>query len=972
MKIKIISIILIVMLALCNAIVLFGIPTYAENGQWSWPSESEWIHTEDDPNEQGCEDYKDVEAFYYHINDYYLYLRLQFYSNPNITEHDMRLKWFIDIDDPHNMGWTGNKVHEAEYLLFIEDSPKPHGDGTEDIYLIYDSDNDGFMNDETKNGDGKGYEEYLISDTDIAGFRIIDNYLDLYISQENISNPVHPFCTWTTDQGDPNLDSSSAHDQSDAYWNPDLAKADVSIEKISNKNPVFTNESFTYTLTVENHGPHIAYGYNITDTQPSGITFDSTTPEATEINGLEYRWYIPIINVGESFDIKINVSVNDGFYGTINNTAEAIDTYDPAPQNNKATNYTTVIKIVGLSIEKTSEYEAPAHAGTLIVYTINVTNHGPDQATNINITDTLPDGVTFNNASPTEDEINGLEYIWYIPYLDAGKSKIIKINATVNDSFYGTIVNTATIESDSYDPYIEDNIDDDIIVVVPVADISVNKTSEYEAPAHAGSLIEYTINVTNLGPSNMTDITVIDILPEGVTFNSSIPDASEINGSEYRWFIPVLNVSESFVIKLNVTVNDGFYGTIVNTATIEHDYYDPGNESEDNDTIEVVPVADINVNKTSEYEAPAHASSLIEYTINVTNLGPDNVTDITVIDILPEGVTFNSSIPDASEINGSEYRWFIPVLNASESFVIKLNVTVNDGFYGTIVNSVDVEGDYYDPNPGGDEDEIDVPENGGGGGSGGGGGGGSGGHYTPPDTFIDEKPTAIISGIYTGVPNEEIEFNGTESHDNDEDGYKIIRFDWKFSDDLEWQENLGATPTYIYTEPGIYNVYLRVIDDENNSDINTTIVTIIKPNTPPSIPEINGPENGTTNVSYNFTVVSTDEDGDELKYTIDWGDGTEIESEFLPAGTAFPTSHKWIEPGLYLITVTAGDNETISGDQFTIEINEPKKENEFPWLYLLLLLLFLILLLLIILEKRRRDKKKQKELKQTAKKASTK
>jgi hypothetical protein len=146
-------------------------------------------------------------------------------------------------------------------------------------------------------------------------------------------------------------------------------------------------------------------------------------------------------------------------------------------------------------------------------------------------------------------------------------------------------------------------------------------------------------------------------------------------------------------------------------------------------------------------------------------------------------------------------------------------------------------------------------------------------------------------------------------------------------------------------------------------------VTIIKPNTPPTIPEINGPVNGTTNISYNYTVVSTDEDGDELKYTIEWGDGTKTESNYLTSGIIYNAAHKWINPGTYTITVTVEDNETISTEELIIEIVEPEKESEFPCL-LFLLILFLIILLLLILEKRRRDKKKQAEVKPTAKKAS--
>ncbi|PNX47680.1 MAG: hypothetical protein BV457_05225 [Thermoplasmata archaeon M9B1D] len=961
MKTKLISMSIIIMLALSSAIIVFSIHSKAgsQDGQPSWPGEDEWFFADDDPNEAGCEDWKDIQSVYYHLNDYYVYYRIEFYGYPNITEHDMRVKWFIDTDLPHNMGWQGNKVYDAEYLLFLEDSPKPHGDGDVDIYLIHDSNNDGFMNDEVKNTNGTGYEDFQIFNESIAGYNITGHYLYIYLRQANISNPEHPFFTWTTDQADPNLDSSSAQDQSDNYWNTSLSKADVFIEKSDSKDPIFTNESFSYQLTITNNGPHVARHYNITDIQPSNITFNYATPVPTEINGLEYRWYIPMINVSETKIIIINASVNPGFSGTITNTANATNTYDPSTQDNTDTEETTVLKVVDLSIEKTSEYDAPVYAGSPIVYTINVTNHGPGIATNVNVTDTQPSGITFNGATPNPTDVTGFEYRWYIPIINVSETKTIIINANVNPGFSGTIVNNATVESDSYDP-IDDNEDNDTIIVLPPANLSIIKTSEYDAPAHAGSPIVYTINVTNYGPGIATNVNVTDTIPDGVTYENATPEPTEINGLEYRWYIPIINVSETKIIIINVTVNESFYGTIVNTATIEYDGYDPDNGNDDNDTIIVLPIADISIIKTSEYKSPLYANNPITYYLNVTNYGPDNATNITVIDVLPGNVTFVSASPSDDWNDSLEYRWFIPRLNVTESFIIKINVTVNEGFYGLITNyaSVTTE-ESYDSNKTNNQNNITITVSKK---SGGGGGGG----YIPStdgDEFIDEQPTAIIGGPYFGTPNEEIQFDATESHDNDEDGQLIIRYDWKFSEDQEWQGDLGATPIYIYTQPGVYTVTLKVIDDENNSATNTTTVTIIQPNIPPTIPEINGPNNGTINILYNYTVVSIDEDGDELKYTIDWGDGTSNESEFLPSGEPYNVYHTWAVAGNYTISVTADDGSTVSANDTTIKINEPPKlkQKGFDYLLLLLLLLLFLILLLLILAKRRKDKKEEEQ-----------
>jgi hypothetical protein len=79
-------------------------------------------------------------------------------------------------------------------------------------------------------------------------------------------------------------------------------------------------------------------------------------------------------------------------------------------------------------------------------------------------------------------------------------------------------------------------------------------------------------------------------------------------------------------------------------------------------------------------------------------------------------------------------------------------------------------------------------------------------------------------------------------------------------------------------------------------------------NTPPHTPSLTGPIQGTTGVPYNYTVVTTDVDTDDVFYYIEWGDGTP--GEWLgPFSQGVPCniSHIWLNPGLYTIKAKAKD-----------------------------------------------------------------
>ncbi len=72
-------------------------------------------------------------------------------------------------------------------------------------------------------------------------------------------------------------------------------------------------------------------------------------------------------------------------------------------------------------------------------------------------------------------------------------------------------------------------------------------------------------------------------------------------------------------------------------------------------------------------------------------------------------------------------------------------------------------------------------------------------------------------------------------------------------------------------------------------------------NSAPDIPTIIIDDNGS------LFIYTTDLDGDDVMYIIDWGDGTTIETDYYPSGQEVEIDHEWPGPGVYYIRAKAKD-----------------------------------------------------------------
>ncbi len=270
-----------------------------------------------------------------------------------------------------------------------------------------------------------------------------------------------PNGTWTITISDDLTGDGGSLDS----WSLDIdtfscAAADLSITKTDGVASVAAGGTTTYTIVASNAGPTAANPATVTDTFPAfcssvsytsvaagGATGNTAGPAAGNINDAALN-----LPSGSSVTYTATCTINAAAVGTLVNTATiSSGTPDPNAANNSATDTDTLTApvVADLSLTKTSSPVGTVSVGSNVVYTLMVSNAGPDPATGVVVTDTLPAGVTYVSnscgaafASPT--------VTWNVGNLAAAASASCTITATVNTT--GPIVNTATADSNETDP----------------------------------------------------------------------------------------------------------------------------------------------------------------------------------------------------------------------------------------------------------------------------------------------------------------------------------------------------------------------------------------------------------------------------------------------------------------------------------------------------------------------------------------
>lgn len=511
-----------------------------------------------------------------------------------------------------------------------------------------------------------------------------------------------------------------------------LPKADFSITKTDNPDPVVAGDQLTYTLTVTNNGPSSVIGSSVLDTLPLGLAVDSvSSSQGIALNlGNTIVAFPGKLDSGSSMTITIVANVSGAFPdGTvIDNTALLFVPFgvlDPVLDNNVDTEDTTIVKNADLEMVKDGPLSVVA--GEEFDYTLVMTNNGPANATGVIVTDTLPPEVTFVDADPDQGTYTGGTtgtITWDVGNVSSGDSVTMTITVAVApDAQNGDVyTNTAVVEGNEIDPNPSNNTGESATVISEVirqSDLSIEKTDDPD-PVYAGQTLTYTLTAMNAGPSVADNVIVVDTLPSSVTLDSATPDQGTCGvnpAGKLRCELGTMNVGDTVNITVTVTPNEA--GTIKNRVRIRTKKSEDTNKenNRDSEKTEVKATADLQIQKI-DLQDPVNAGENIIYLVIVTNNGPTPSSGVVMTDNLPSGTTlvnyFESQGTCTPNATGTELVCDIGYLDvgASANVEIVVSTSPNDPNAVVRVNTATVtcEGD---PEPMlADDDQVYIQEQG--------------------------------------------------------------------------------------------------------------------------------------------------------------------------------------------------------------------------------------------------------------------
>lgn len=342
------------------------------------------------------------------------------------------------------------------------------------------------------------------------------------------------------------------------------------------------------------------------------------------------------------------------------------DYYKAIDENNEF----DINPILDLSIEIESSIDN-MDINKSVDYTIKVKNDGPNDATEVEVSAALPEGLIFSSSTPSIGSYDPESGVWTIGNLDSGDNQTLTINVLTDKG--GLIDFPVEVSSYEDDSDLTNNIDNKTIRVY-MADLAIT-VNPSEDTLNYGDEVDWTVTIVNNGPDNASGLIVSLDLDDGLIYLGSSNDT--FNQTNNQWEIPNLLVGDEISLTISTKVNAS-NNDLNLKANVSSDTFDPVESNNlDLDSVNVLPLCDL-ITNVSVSDNSVNKDDVVDWVIVVLNDGPDSASDVSLSlsDLESLGLIVVDSSDDSFDEESNE--WSIGDLAAGESVSLTISTQVNN------------------------------------------------------------------------------------------------------------------------------------------------------------------------------------------------------------------------------------------------------------------------------------------------------
>jgi LPXTG-site transpeptidase (sortase) family protein len=307
-------------------------------------------------------------------------------------------------------------------------------------------------------------------------------------------------------------------------------QSNTSITKDDGQSFYLQGDVLTYTIVVSNAGPSDVTGAQVSDPRPAQIASwawacTNTTGGASGCDGVADTTsdFLDTIDlpINSSITYTVTANVDTAATGDLVNTATITVPVGVSEIDTTDISSTDTDTFASLNVIKSDNVDVAAPGYTL-TYNILVENTGNVDLSNITMTDTLPDDVTYQSASLAPDSNSGGVLVWNGLSITAGSSYSIDVVVRVNDTPVNPVITNRVEAMDVDTGATSSDIDTDTIAILNDKTIvTTNVNKDTNPRVLIGEVVTYQISLT-IPHGTLPNLQALDVLDEGLAFDECL------------------------------------------------------------------------------------------------------------------------------------------------------------------------------------------------------------------------------------------------------------------------------------------------------------------------------------------------------------------------------------------------------------------------------------------------------------------